>query len=266
MTWVFVWIATQIVTESFPISSSSHVRLLEMYLQRIGSASWLSSIPKYFVDFLHLPTLCILLLFFGKRWFDPLLHIDQGWSEIAPFAFRVGLACGVTVAFYMLWTCTGWKDLFAMKWGLMVTAALLLSLLFVPQMLHDQKNENLPCPTISTALCLGAVQGIALLPGISRMAATFVVGRWRGLSHEHALEFSCVIQIPLIGAAIIRSLVELMRSPLGTQLLNGSLALAMLFSGIIAYYCFYLTWILAITGRLWWFGWYILGLLAVLAL
>jgi undecaprenyl-diphosphatase len=265
MTWLFVWIATQIIAESFPISSSSHVRLLEMYLHRIGFASWLSSVPKYFVDFLHLPTLCILLLFFGNRWLSPLLHLHESWSEFAPFVLRVGLACGVTIAFYIIWSATGWRDLFPMKLGLLITAALLLSLLFVPQTSNNQNSEQLPAPTISTALWLGGVQGLALLPGISRMAATFVAARWKGLSSEHALEFSCAIEVPLIGAAVIRSLLELVASPNGIQLLNGPSALVMLFSGIIAYYCFYLTWLLAISDRFWWFGLYVAGLLAVLA-
>lgn len=282
MIWVFVWIATQIITESFPISSSSHVRLVEMYMQRIGSASWLSSVPKHFEDFLHLPTLCILLVFFGSRWLYPFMHLDQSWPVFVPFVFRVVLACAVTVGFYLLWAHTGWKDSFSIQWGLMITAGLLFSLLLVPQPKKNDAEllrsymqkvniesgaihtESLPVPSIATAVCLGAVQGMALLPGISRMAATFVAGRWAGMSNEHAMEFSCAIQAPLLGAAIIRGLLELVASQVGLQLLNGYLALGMLFSGIMAYYCFYFTWVLAISGRLWWFGWYVVGLVGML--
>ena len=58
---------------------------------------------------------------------------------------------------------------------------------------------------------VGAAQILALLPGFSRTGSTIAGGLLVGLSHEEALRFSFLLATPIIGAAALLKLPELLR-------------------------------------------------------
>jgi undecaprenyl-diphosphatase len=51
---------------------------------------------------------------------------------------------------------------------------------------------------LTDALLVGAVQGLAVLPGISRSGSTVGAALWRDVSAETAVEFSVLISIPAV--------------------------------------------------------------------
>ncbi len=51
------------------------------------------------------------------------------------------------------------------------------------------------------ALIIGLAQSIAVVPGVSRAAATIVAGRMLGLSRRAVVEFSFLLAIPTMAAA-----------------------------------------------------------------
>lgn len=57
--------------------------------------------------------------------------------------------------------------------------------------------------TWKIALCIGAIQGIAALPGISRSGSTISCALWLLLPRKTAGEFSFLISIPAIAGAIL---------------------------------------------------------------
>ncbi len=59
---------------------------------------------------------------------------------------------------------------------------------------------------------VGTMQIIALIPGFSRTGATIAGGLMAGLSHEDALKFSFLLATPIIGAAALLKLPELLIS------------------------------------------------------
>jgi undecaprenyl-diphosphatase len=59
---------------------------------------------------------------------------------------------------------------------------------------------------------VGMTQVIALLPGFSRTGSTIAGGLWIGFSHEEAVRFSFLLATPIIGAAALLKLPELLRS------------------------------------------------------
>ena len=79
---------------------------------------------------------------------------------------------------------------------LLVTGAVLLASRFIPQ-----RQEPLgPWK----ALGVGVVQGLAVLPGISRSGSTIVAGLGLGLSRDEAARFSFVASVPaILGASIL---------------------------------------------------------------
>jgi undecaprenyl-diphosphatase len=77
------------------------------------------------------------------------------------------------------------------------------------------------------ALVIGVAQSAALMPGISRSGITMVGGLLRGLTHEEAVRFSFLLATPIIFAAGVYKIPDLMGS-LGNgirgQVLAGSVA------------------------------------------
>ncbi len=73
------------------------------------------------------------------------------------------------------------------------------------------------------ALVVGLLQTLALLAGISRSGITMVAGLLRGLTHEEALRFAFLLATPIILAAGVYKLPDLM-GPLGDGIRGQALA------------------------------------------
>ncbi len=55
--------------------------------------------------------------------------------------------------------------------------------------------------TLRTAVLIGVAQALAIVPGVSRAAATIVGGQLLGVSRKTIVEFSFLLAVPTIGAA-----------------------------------------------------------------
>src|SRR5665213_2115097 len=94
MLYFYILIVLQIVVESLPISSSSHVHLLELGVCQVP----LSSSVIYA---LHIPTALVLALYFFKRWFFMLAHL-RACAPIVGRLFLLGtLVDGITALFFV---------------------------------------------------------------------------------------------------------------------------------------------------------------------
>jgi len=67
--------------------------------------------------------------------------------------------------------------------------------------------------SIRTALIIGLVQGLAIMPGISRSGSTIALGLFLGLDRELSARYSFMLAIPAILGAGILSLHGLMADP-----------------------------------------------------
>jgi undecaprenyl-diphosphatase len=84
-----------------------------------------------------------------------------------------------------------------------------------------------------TGTILGAMQILALLPGISRDGIVMVSGMFRGLSRQDAARFSFLLSAPVIFAAGVLKISDL-TGPLGDGI-RGQALFGALLSGIGAY-------------------------------
>ena len=97
------------------------------------------------------------------------------------------------------------NDLF--KGNLILVGSMLLitsSLLFQT----DRKKINGKNISYISALLIGLVQAIAILPGLSRSGATIAVAIIIGVNREKASRFSFLMVIPLIIGGMIKSLLN----------------------------------------------------------
>ena len=196
---LYVYTVMQIIFESLPVSSSGNVLLWMPLLQKFLGLKPIVNILPDFDFLLHIPTLFIIGVFFFRSWASCLGGIHSAFSSLVVVIGCCALADTMTVFFYFLWKALG-TEFFPLWVGFLCTTFLLVSLRFFSWPL---KKSHLH---YRDACVLGLVQGIALLPGISRFASTLVVGIWLGYSYEKACKYSFLIQVPLLGAALLKGL------------------------------------------------------------
>jgi len=171
------------ISEFLPISSSSHLKLARI-LMHIEH--------KYlFFDLIcHAGTLLVVLIYFRKDIYK-LLTTER--KEL----LWLFLATLPLIPFYLLFKLFGLSDLPSYYLGcfLMVTSAVLF-------LANKQKKEK-PNKKLLHALCIGAAQGFALLPGISRSAVSIATAKLFGWSNYESVRFSFLLSIPTIGGGVL---------------------------------------------------------------
>jgi undecaprenyl-diphosphatase len=83
------------------------------------------------------------------------------------------------------------------------------------------------------ALIIGLAQALALIPGTSRSGITITAALFLGLKRQAAARFSFLLSIPVILAAIVYELAQLLRDPEPADWL--SLGIATVIAGVVAY-------------------------------
>lgn len=97
----------------------------------------------------------------------------------------------------------------------------------------DQVDHAISRLPLKPALVIGSSQILALAPGISRSGSAMATGLLKGLSHEGAARFSFLLATPVILAAGVLKVPDLM-GPLGNGI-RGQVLLGSLLSGLGAY-------------------------------
>lgn len=225
MLYLYVWSFLQIIFESLPISSSGNVILWSICIARLANWFQIVEISKNIDFIMHGPTLIIIVIFFRKQLlalYNRCIYEDGFIKKIVMFMI---CADSVTCTWF-LWFAY-YKVMMPLWIGFLITALFLFSLTLIKkdstQILVP--SENYQGTDISwsmkNGLLLGFLQGIALMPGVSRFALTFVGARWLQFSAYDALFVSFLLQMPLIGAAFVKGIwsvhYEDMSNVLGTS-------------------------------------------------
>jgi undecaprenyl-diphosphatase len=293
---ILALIITQIIVESLPISSSGHVALVSLL-----ASKWLkfanASLPDFLDNLLHGTALLAILIVFFKDWFVPVKKLLQTCVQFLlnnPLSFAqkklfaiflkiIGLVLAadlVTSIFYFaikikfagFFSTIGSASanpVFLLV-GFMITMLLLFSLKLqnartnspdITMLIMKKPFEKF---NFKKAVILGAVQGCALLPGISRFASTYVAGCWLNLRPARAFQISFLIHLPLIvGAFLFLGIKELATNHTTLNIteitgITGARLLIVLVAMVCAVLALKLCYKLAVKDKLWWFGYYML--------
>jgi undecaprenyl-diphosphatase len=201
----YLWVAVQIVLESLPVSSSGHICLLEKLLDQsaLGTSTVFDqTVYKKISYSLHAPTALVLMIFFNRQWLFLLKNLFSCYPHVLHIVSAVVVADVITVMLYCLWQMVPIACSSMLGFGFAISIGLLASLYWMPK---ERARRSL----YYTAVVVGLAQGCALLPGISRFAATYVMGCWTGLSWRRSFEFSFAIQFPLIAVASLYGIATL---------------------------------------------------------
>lgn len=241
-----------ILLEPFPISSSGHAFLLEQVCKFFGVRVPL--IPSAFDHCLHGPIAVATLLYFFQPWLMWLLNQRKNFFLLCCSLCIIEL---LTVSWYGIFSYTG-MTFFPISLGFFITSLLLLSLRFCPTQ-YVKSSLNLRIGSV-----LGMVQGVSLLPGISRFGSTFVAARWCGFSSQKAFELSFLIEFPISVAAFLKgSYILMYRNNFMHELLNLVPPFVILITIISCYGGLWLINYIVNKNALWLFGVYMFFITAI---
>lgn len=187
------------LTEFLPVSSSGHLVIVQHFLPGFDQ-------PGLAFDILlHLGTMIAVLIYFRRDLGLMLLSPWQSGPQARTYRKMLGLIVLASVPTALIGL--GFKDFFE---GLyenvrMVSLMLLVTgvLLFLSERFRrpGRKEGQL---TISDALVVGTVQGLAIIPGISRSGSTISTLLLKGVDGETAARFSFLLALPAVfGAALL---------------------------------------------------------------
>ncbi len=247
---------TQGLTEFIPISSSGHLVIIQ---QIFSGAS-----DHLFLEFINIGTLLALIVFFWKR----IITIGQDVIVNKNFTLArnillTALPAGV-VGFFMS-DFIGSSPFFGSIVVVMITLATVGIVMIVLEKLPKASLINGGEKLSSwRAFAIGLAQMIALIPGVSRSGSTIIAGRLAGLSPAHAAEYSFLASLPIMVAVTLKNFVKTSDRTyffdhMPTLLLSNAIAFI---AGILA-----ISFLMRYLSKhgLALFGWYRLGLAAVLA-
>lgn len=185
------------VTEWLPISSTGHLRITELLLGL--------SLPLLFDITLHVGTLVVILFFFRKEVKNIFAALAKGDfksenGKLIPLII-VGTVPTAIIGVAFSNTIEAVFNSFLPIAGAFLTCGVVL---YVSKTGRDQK-ENI---TYLAALAIGAAQGIALIPGISRSGFTIATALLLGLRREKAFKFSFLLSVPAVIGALGLTLYE----------------------------------------------------------
>lgn len=214
-------------TEFIPVSSSAHLVLVPWLLQ------WPS--PGLAFDaVLHLGTLLAVIAVFWREF----LALAAGWlrsvTTLLVSAVRRSARPAVTVsstasspeARLAWWIIIGtipaavmgalWEDQFEALFGSPLPVAMLLLVTGAWLVLAERLGRReRPAEDLHwwQSLLVGAAQGCAIAPGISRSGATIGAGLLLGLRREAATRFSFLLATPIILGAGVLQMKKLLEAP-----------------------------------------------------
>lgn len=178
------------VTEFLPVSSSGHLVLVQRLLGVDEAAIMTISVA------MHVATLFAVVLFYWKKIWD---MIKNPFSKL-PIQIVVATIPAVilTVLFGDAIEST-YVNPFVLGPGFIFTG---LALIFAEKMANGRKG--LQELKTSDSLLIGAAQGIALMPAVSRSGMTITASLALGLEKGFAADFCFLMSIPpILGGALL---------------------------------------------------------------
>lgn len=183
------------ITEFLPVSSTAHL-ILAGKLLKLQETEFLKS----FDIAIQLGAILAVVSLWLRR-----LLTDWGLIKRVMVAF---LPTGVLgFAFYKLVKTFLLGNTTIILWSLLIGGILLITFEFFHQK-EGKEEKEVQAITYKQAFGVGVFQALAMIPGVSRSASTILGGMLLGLRRKTAVEFSFLVAIPTMGAAVALDLLK----------------------------------------------------------
>ncbi len=179
------------LTEFLPVSSTGHMIIASSVM---GIAA--EPFTKLFTVFIQLGAILSVIVLYWKRFFQSF-----------DFYFKIGFAFIPAVIAGLFFK--GYIDTLLERADVVGYTLLLggIFFLFVDRIFSEDKTSEHEV-TYPKAFKIGLFQVIAMIPGVSRSAATIIGGLSQKLNRKTAAEFSFFLAVPTMFAATILSLYD----------------------------------------------------------
>lgn len=206
-------------TEFLPVSSSGHLSVFQYFT---GSNSEMSVVVDVL---LHLGTLIAVFIVFHRRIWELIKEFFcllgdiftgrfsfKGMGSVRKMLIFLFISTFLTAAVMLIPLHNGEKlmDVFEGVAGNQDIVVEGICFLFTATLLYfaSRQSEKKVIKEMNAkdAVAMGLMQGIAVLPGISRSGSTSSVGLMRGLGREEVINYSFIMSIPaILGAVVVKA-------------------------------------------------------------
>lgn len=254
--------AAQGITEFLPISSSGHLIILHKF-------SNLDVDNLIFDVALHLGSFFALLIFFKKKIYSLFFCFlktnkqqEDGKKNLRLFffIFLATIPAGLIGFFFEDKIESYFRNIAVVSATLIIGGLLLF---FADK--YSKKQKDIYSLSAIEIFLIGIAQALALIPGVSRSAATIIAGLGLKLQRKAAAEFSFLLSIPIIFGAAVKKMLDLKLNALSTSdklvFIVGILTSFIVSYLVIKYFIKFLE-----KHSLVWLGWYriVLGIIILL--
>lgn len=246
------------VAEFLPISSSGHLSLLQHFFG-------LQEADQLFNILLHFATLLAVCIAYRKDIAEMVVEFFRGIGTLftgsdpntaPPPARRLVLLIIVgTLPLFLVLSIQEKVEVLGNS-PLFVSCALLVTgfvLFFSDRLSRGHKTQR--SATIKDVLLVGAAQGLATLPGLSRSGSTISAGMALGFDRRFAVRFSFLLSLPAVFGATLLQVIKVVGKGMDPALLPKYL-LGMVIAGVVGYFSIQLVNLLAAKGKFGAFAYY----------
>lgn len=211
------------LTEFLPVSSSAHLLIVPWLFGWHGGA--VTSIP--FDVALHLGTALAVIVYFAADWRRLIGAFARSIAErkigadpdrrLAWLIILASIPAAVVGVLGESKIDEAFHQPQNLRLGLSIIATMMIvmgALLLAAERLGKRQLE-LRQIGLQTAMVVGLAQALALIPGVSRSGSTITAGLFRGLKREAAARFSFLLATPIVLAAGVKKLYDVVKSPEG---------------------------------------------------
>ena len=218
--------------EFLPVSSSGHLALFSTLTNNVGAEFG----TPFFTVMLHVATLIAVLIVYREQVLAILRH------PIQPLTLYLIIATLPTVVVALILKKWDALDKWLDENNLLGVCFLLTAIILtVSELMSRRRKATKSIKTMrwTDALVIGGMQGVGVLPGVSRSGATIAGALGMRLDRKSAADFSFLLSIPAILGGLVLELYKLVKEPAALDLtfsFGAALILAMLVAAISGYF------------------------------
>jgi undecaprenyl-diphosphatase len=258
------------LTEFLPVSSSGHLSLFQHFFGISGSTAMLTTVV------LHLGTLAAVFIAFREKIKELIIEAFRLIADIFTGKFRWREMNGnrrmiimIIISILPLFVFYLFRDFFtslASDTDIIAEGISFLYtsvLLFLAVYYSKDNSKTSGEVTVRDALFIGTMQGVALLPGVSRSGSTIAAGMLCGIKREDAVEYGFILGIPVIIAGALSELIDAQAASVAVPVLP--LIIGGLVAAVVGYLSIKLIKLLVVSDKFRIFAYYtgILGLVVI---
>lgn len=213
------------LTEWIPVSSTGHLRITEHFLGL--------ELPLFFDISLHIGTLLITLFFFRSD-IKKIISAMTNWEfktedgKLIPLILIGTMPTVIIGLIFNSFIVTYFNDLLTLS-GAYIFCGIIL-------FLGKNGKEKKDSINYFEAIQIGIIQGIAVIPGLSRSGLTITIALLLGIKNEMAFKFSFLLSIPAIIGGLTLTFFEQLNTPVFISINLIDLLIGISVSSLVGYF------------------------------